>query len=1271
MKKIFVVWQTVVLLSIMVVLLNAQAPTPGTWMYDQNENKIDDRIEDIAQQHPDSLIGIIVDLRHPTSEMDVHVFRNFGEISYVMQHINSIALRRVQSEVVFSIADDINVVMVELDEIVRASVATSVRAIRARTSTTYPNSAWSAGYKGNGINIAILDTGVDDDHPSLNDMDDNPATTDPKFIAGYDATVNPRVATNPDDDNTHYPYGFSCAKGDVFHGTHVAGIALGTGGDSDSAGVAPEAKLIDVKVLDFCGSGQTSDIIAGIEWCINNRNTAWAGESADHHGIDVLNMSLGGSSSDGQDAMSRAVNKAVKMGLVVVCAAGNDNLTNYIGTPAAADDAITVGSVNDMGTINRNDDIISSHTNWGSNRGPRTSDGDSDQMDELKPDVTAYGSSIISAMGINPGQVGTGWHELSGTSMATPHVAGVCALILERHPQFKPHDVKNLLRATAEDRNGAFNTALDAHYDVDFGWGIVNAHEAVTSTNVPPDLWISRKPVWWSSEDIWLASSATIGQANTIYARIHNTSGTSANGVTVRFNAGVFGTGQPKWLWQQTTTISVPGSGVQIASVAWTPTNAFLTKGPDHTCIKVEIIYAQDPNTANNMAQKNLGEITSATASAFTFRGWNPVDAEKKVFFGLDKSNLPEGWYAYFEPDEVFDLNYADSVDIFGEIIASPNAELGITTSVHIAEFFQGGIAPIGGVTLSFTVKSAPAKIVLPDTFGAYMDTLFVPITVSTEFSIGLAQFVIDYDTTVAQFTGAQTGQDAARFTIEVQPNLPFPPSMFPETNENVLIQLNGGGTRFFSGLNQQVALLGFVVVDSVQERMSHLILDRGMEKTFLTTEQLYDIRGEELAIFDGRIWIREMKFPLNIMVQYGLIDPPRPVPEVEITLTLEDGNTMVDFTREDGVCEFPDVPEGEVTISLAKTGDSRGAVSGADALLTLRYLAFFEELTDPQKIAADVTLDNNVSGADGLAILRHLAFFPSEIDCTNTWWATPINTPGPALAETFIEASIYLLGDVTLNWGAGPGCSCTNVNMTNNISKQATTSDLALNLGEIEVISNKNVQIPVNIHANGNIANTLIFTVEYDPSSLEYQFTNKTGLSEKFLLAANGSETGKVHIAMADVNGINKNGKILQLSFKVLKGGANEKTELKFSRAFINDFEITNQTSGQVLFTENMIELPKTFQLDQNYPNPFNAETIIRYSIPDTKAQSVHVTLNIYNVNGQLVRTLVNEEKTAGFYSVHWDGLDSQTQAVASGIYFYQIKAGDFLSIKKMGMLK
>lgn len=1246
---------------------------PGKWLFDQNENKVDDRIERLARERPDSLIGMIIDLRHRPTEDDSIWLSNFNEVKYVGRYINSIILRPAPPGMSFEIASSLDVVMVELDAKVYSHLDVSARAIRAKASSMYsPNTAWEAGFKGKGVNIAILDTGVDDKHPSLDDMDDNAGTTDPKFIAGYDATATPRVATNPDDNNTHYWNGYTYVKGDVFHGTHVAGIALGTGGGTDNSGIAPKAKLIDVKVLDYGGTGYTSDVIAGIEWCIKNRNTAWSGQSSDHYGIDILNLSLGAGISSGQDAMSRAVNKAVSMGLVVVAAAGNQGQSNYIISPAAADGAIAVGSVNDQGTINRSDDIISSHSSWGSNKGPRHSDGDSDLMDELKPDVTAYGSFIQSAKGINPGQIGSGYQDLGGTSQATPHVAGVCALILESHPSFLPHDVKNLLRATAEDRNGTYNPSLDPHYDVSFGWGIVNAYAAVTTTGAPPDLWISWLPAW-HSKDIWLAKPAKVGDPNTVYARIHNNSGTPASGVKIEFHFGIFGTAPAKWLLTKNTTINVPATGSVIASVPWTPTSGFMVTGM-HPCVKVEIKYPPDPNISNNWAQRNLSIQKAAGAGMFTFRAWNPFDAHKKIFFGLDKSQLffddRMKFDAMLEPDGVFELEYGDSLDLSVEIWPLDSAP-GDTGIVHVKEFVQGTITPIGGA--SFAVVSEPPAFLmtLPDTTGSFRDTLFIPIKVSSELNIGLAQAVVEYDRTRVEFIGARQGADAPGFSLMVQPNPPFPVTTPDETNKNILVQISGGGSKFFSGQNKEAILVGFKVIDSVIGNWTPLIFDRTPSRSFLTTEHLQDIFSPDLFFVDGSFHVRESAWPLILRVIYAESDPPRPVSGVGATVSSNAG-AKHDTTGNDGVSMFSDVPEGEVSLFLSKTGDHRNAHSGADALLVLRYLAFFEELNEAQQKAADVTLDDRVAGSDAMAILRKLAFFDTGIAHVGEWsfdpddWCGtppkpfPWPPPGPMPPEP-LEARTYLLGDVNLSWGA---------NMSGNLSK-AMVSQASLSLGEVDGISGEQVLIPVAIQTNGETANTVVFTVKYDPSCLEYQSTLKAQMADNFTMVANGTEAGKIHIAMADVSGLNESGDMLHLAFKVKEKTSGSNTELSLSRAFVNDLEVMNHANSQICLAESGMEMPKTFQLAQNFPNPFNAETVIRYGIPDTKGQRVSVTINIYNVNGQLVRTLVDKQKAPGYHSVTWDGMDNEHQPVASGIYFYQIRSAEFSSIKKMSMLK
>lgn len=445
------------------------------WERDANHNKIDDLIED---KNEEELFGIFINYdRHPDEE-DVNRLSNF-DVKYVYKYIDIICARNIKASDVRNIAKLPHVTMVKLEPLFYPNLDISSRAIKARESDEYsPNTASELGYTGEGISIAILDSGVDDGgwqpnqhHDFVDDLDDNSATNDAsdrKRIAGVDFTqevtiLTPRDGSYDPDDTAG-------------HGTHCAGIALGTGGiDKQYVGVAPQARLVDVKVIEDYGVGNTGDTMAGLEWCIEHMN---------EYNIKVLSLSLGGlTNSDGTDEESQLVNTAVEAGLVVVISIGNDgelppkgdgvaDNSNVVPRPGAADKAITVGSVYDEETVDRKDDTLSDF----SFSGPRLDDGDDDPYDELKPDVVAYGEDIASA------QANTASDEItfSGTSMACPHVAGVAALMLEANPNLPPDKVKEILRSSAEPRGSPSYPQLDPVYNTQYGWGIVDAYRAVS-----------------------------------------------------------------------------------------------------------------------------------------------------------------------------------------------------------------------------------------------------------------------------------------------------------------------------------------------------------------------------------------------------------------------------------------------------------------------------------------------------------------------------------------------------------------------------------------------------------------------------------------------------------------------------------------------------------------------------------------------------------------------------------------------------------------------
>ena len=259
---------------------------------------------------------------------------------------------------------------------------------------------------GDPIKVAIVDTGIDLKHPDLKDN-----------IKGGVSTVWYTRSYN--DDNGH--------------GTHVAGIVAAIDNEIGVIGVGPKIDLYAVKVLDRRGSGYLSDIIEGLEWCIEN-------------GIQVVNMSLGTNS----DVLSfhEAIAAAFEAGIVLVAAAGNDG--GAVDYPAAYAEVIAVSATDNTDTI----------ASW-SSRGPEI-------------DLAAPGVSIYSTY------KGSSYKTLSGTSMAAPHVAGVAALVLSlpekcdfnNDGKCLPAEVKERLEITAKDLG-------DFGKDDLYGFGLVNAKEAI------------------------------------------------------------------------------------------------------------------------------------------------------------------------------------------------------------------------------------------------------------------------------------------------------------------------------------------------------------------------------------------------------------------------------------------------------------------------------------------------------------------------------------------------------------------------------------------------------------------------------------------------------------------------------------------------------------------------------------------------------------------------------------------------------------------------
>jgi len=272
----------------------------------------------------------------------------------------------------------------------------------------------NTGYTGKNVTVAIIDTGISP-HADLIYPNNR--------IVGFKDFVNNE--TRAYDDNGH--------------GTHCAGILAGNGYASKGKykGIAPDANILSIKVLDESGNGNTSDILSTVQWIIDNKEV---------YKTRIINFSLGAiaQSRERRDPLVKAANHAIDNNLIVIAAVGNSGpLRNTILSPATSRHVISVGALDDRQSSGLNDDAIAEF----SSRGPT--------LDRIKkPDLIAPGVNIMSLSNTNL----SNYNSLSGTSMSAPMVSGAAALLLNENPNYTHFDIKRkLLNACSRIKASAYD----------------------------------------------------------------------------------------------------------------------------------------------------------------------------------------------------------------------------------------------------------------------------------------------------------------------------------------------------------------------------------------------------------------------------------------------------------------------------------------------------------------------------------------------------------------------------------------------------------------------------------------------------------------------------------------------------------------------------------------------------------------------------------------------------------------------------------------------
>ena len=430
------------------------------------QDKIDPALLDLMQANPQALLPIIVEMEHPSAPFASapNVDRALGALDLLRQYGTPVAaLSLIDGAAGFANAAGINAVSlvptvarIHHDATVGPQRSADPPAIAPpdQISEIYPlevnaNQVWQQGTTGGGVAVAVLDSGVAPDADLV-----QPAN---RILASVNF-ADVRTASDPGG-----------------HGTHIAGIIAGNGTRSggEIVGIAPQANIVDVRVLGTTGSGRISSVIRGIEWVLAHRAA---------YNIRVINLSFGAHAdlSYRADPMATAVEIAWRNGLVVVAAAGNSGpVGGTVLTPGIDPYAITVGATDDQGTLSRGDDLLAWFSAWGS--------ADSN----AKPDLVAPGRRIVSIRvpgsaldTVFPDRVvvaqnGSTYFRLTGTSMATAVVSGAAALLLARRPDLTPDQLKALLVSTTQPYGQQSGQVLPD--PTAGGSGLLDAYAAMTA----------------------------------------------------------------------------------------------------------------------------------------------------------------------------------------------------------------------------------------------------------------------------------------------------------------------------------------------------------------------------------------------------------------------------------------------------------------------------------------------------------------------------------------------------------------------------------------------------------------------------------------------------------------------------------------------------------------------------------------------------------------------------------------------------------------------
>jgi hypothetical protein len=1040
---------------------------------------------------------------------------------------------------------------VHVDVQVQALLDHSVHQIHA-------DSVWiTLGTQGDSIVVGILDTGIDYFNIALG----GGFGPGYKVIDGYDFVNND---ADPIDD-----YG---------HGTHVAGIVAAN--SVSLKGVAPHAKLMAFKVLDQYGSGSESTVLAGIERTADPNDD---GNPDDM--VDVVNMSLGGSGSP-DDALSTAVDNAVKLGITFCIAAGNSYNNFTIGSPGTARRAITVGGVDE-------NDYMASF----SSKGPNSS------IYSIKPEVVAPGVNILSTLPNNSSG------RYSGTSMATPHVAGVCALLKSLHRSWTPSQIKSALMSTALDLQQEAMTQ---------GAGRIDALKAAKAALfvIPSQLDFGLAgftPIWTTAETLWVSNHSSVSQSCTM------SFDNLRSGISIGAAPSSFSVAQND-SQQIIVTLSVDNS--QVSYPTWSSLtysgNVYIRGTTDTLHIPWAFVKASKVTVTFDQPYASFALANPAYLIDDFRAEW--IDPYNAQFIA------PEGTYDLFATffsspmQHVFKegLNIHDATNIS---VSSSDANYTIR---------QRGVDQLGQSISSAQYRSGIFTFVFPDssklsswTFMGFGDSLLVS-SCSHRCTITSGEFAcmppnniynIHYDTVQGVHVNVNLLNRPEELYVQKLKGV-FPlQTKYREINFIFWAKFTFLNNWMYFGTTT-TALTNFT-----GEWNGNLYLNRETtaEYSCLTSLLAFDEEGTSSS---RHYWFESAPFTIihdSIGMFFG-IKPP-----ASLYLSPNGGTSVFG-----GALGYTDVMQSNNVYGISN----------------IAAFPYFYGSLDELKDTSPYRATYSIYDSHGAVIVTDSLPRMTPIDVS----------PGEYRLE--VNHKDYYVRDVQ-----GNATLTTRFDLRKGDTNPPQISSLRL-LNDDGLATDS---LTVGEHA------TLIFScidylnnyssLEADSVKVYYRRYGTNGwntlpITFWMLDTAVAPYRGLVFKAdMTEATQFDSSGIDLKL---VIQDKSANSTEWSLVPALsVGAFSPIVTVADE---ENKSLSLPHTFVLRQNYPNPFNPSTTIEFDIPHAS----FTTLEIFNVLGQKVVTILAENLQAGTHKIPWNA-----SHVSSGLYFYKLNAGSFTETKKLLLLK